>query len=155
MRVLNVREEGTERDAHWVTIPPPDVVRFRGLARLGSYIRRVASSPTSFASLVASTPDGGAAVSVWKLKGQMSVNVSFKIPEDAAIERRVRALVDERGYSLLEDYLANGGAIRSIRIEVPCDAMVVTGFAHRFLHEVRGVRRLAPMHYGFEEREDA
>ncbi|MCZ2153184.1 MAG: hypothetical protein LC114_04665 [Bryobacterales bacterium] len=155
MRVSTVRKDGSEYDVHWVNIPPPDVIRFRGLSRLGSYVNRVASSSTSFASLVASTPDGNTAVGVWKLKGEMSVNVSFKVPEDASTEGRVRKIAAERGYSLVQDYLANEGATRSIRIAVPSDSTIVTAFAHLLLHDVLGVRRLSGMHYGFDERDAA
>jgi hypothetical protein len=155
MRVSTVRKDGTEYDVHWVTVPPPDIVRFRGLSRLASYVKKVASSSTSFATLVASTADGKTAVGVWKYKGEMSVNVSFKVPEDAATERRVRAIVADRGFSLAKDYMANEGATRSIRIALPTDVDIVAGFAHLLLHDVFGVRRLEAMHYGFEEREAA
>ena len=155
MRVSTVRKDGTEYDVRWVNIPPPDVVRFRGLSRLGSYVNRVAASSRSFASLVASTPDGNRAVGVWKFKGAMSVNVSLKVPEDAHTEGRVRTIAAERAYPLIQDYLANEGATRSIRIGLPGDPTIVTDFARMLLHDVLGVRRLSGMHYGFDERDAA
>jgi hypothetical protein len=148
-----MRKDGTEYDVHWVRIPPPDVIRFRGLSRLGSYVNRVASSSASFATLVASTPDGDTALGVWKRKGEMSVDLSFNVPREASTEARVRQIALDRGYSLIDDYLANEGAVRLIQIALPSDPVVVTDFAHRLLHDVLGVRRLAAMHYGFEERE--
>jgi hypothetical protein len=81
----------------------------------------------------------------------MSVNVSFKGHEDATTGRRVRNIIADRGYALVHDYLANDGTTRLIRIALPGDTSVVSDFSHLLLHDVLGLRRLAPMHYGFDE----
>jgi hypothetical protein len=63
MRVATVRKDGSEYDVHWVTLPSPEVVSYRGLARIDEYVNRAFGSRSAFASVIISRPDGN--VSSW------------------------------------------------------------------------------------------
>jgi hypothetical protein len=153
MRVATVRKDGSEYDVHWVKLEPPTVVAYRGLARLHQHVNRALRSPSAFSSVIISRPDGNVAISVWKLKGVVSIGSSFNVPADARFEAEFRALASQKGESLIDDYLANDGRVRMLRAALAPDCDRVTLFAHRLLHDHFGIRRLAPLHYSYEERE--
>lgn len=153
MKVTTQRRDGSV-DVRWVLIPSPTVISYRGLGRLPAYVRRVLASQKRFASLIVSRPDGQVSISVWKYASQVTVNFSLKSVSAHRTELAIRRLADERGYSAATDYLANDGEVRVIHYAIPSDDVKVATFAELLLHDVFGIRRLAPLHFSYEETDD-
>jgi hypothetical protein len=133
MRVATVRKDGSEYDVHWVTLPSPEVVSYRGSARIDEYVNRVFGSRSAFASVIISRPDGNVSISVWKLKGVLSVGATFDVPADAVDEAAFRALAFQKGQHLVDDYLANDGEVRFLRVALAPDCERVSQFARHLL----------------------
>ena len=152
MRVATVRKDGSEYNVHWVGIPPPTLVAYRGLARIEQYVDRVLKSQSTFASLIISRPDGNISISVWKLKGALSVGASFGVPAAARVEAEFRTLAAARGLRVVDDYLSNQGRIRMVSVALIAACDRISQFARHLLHNVFGIRRLGALQFSFEER---
>lgn len=139
----------------WEFKPPPDRYERDGLDHLPAYIEKLFASQNWFSSVGAFTlhENDDAGISIWKTEGEIEIHEHFPGPEVSEVERRARALADELGLKIKEEYRTLDSDLM-ISWLLPYNPQTVVEVAHRFATEVRQINPTEGLNISFEEHPD-
>lgn len=136
----------------WEYKRPPDVFEKNGLAELPAYLERLLASKNWFTSVTAFTLDDEVGISLWKMDGKVQLHESFDKGRSEA-EQLAKALCQERGFPLIDDYKDLSGA-RYLVWELPCQVETVVEAMRVLAIRVHGIPEDAGLQISLEYHED-
>lgn len=155
MWVVNVDENGNEKDGRWVDVPKPDSFASDGFAHVERYVSRLLQSSARFTSVIIATPDQQMAIGLWQRGGVAEFTLSVEWRSEPERERAVRQFFSERGLSASHDYLAGNGevpdATRCLGFFLPSDVQFITTLTKDVLCRIYQLREQDAFDFSFKK----
>jgi hypothetical protein len=154
--VLDKNEQILEEG--WKFHPVPDRYATHGIDHLKPYLEKLLASNNWFSTVSISTPNRGAALSLFKMDGQLTIDLAIDWRREIGREKQARAFFTKRGIKPMQDYLAGNGdgedATRVLNWPVSGDAKTLAALVKKVAVELCGIPENSGLDIAFEEHLD-